>query len=116
MLFIVCGEIESNPGPASERRVQILYSIIRGLHANLDELTVSRSEYAVMVCAESKIFDRRHLSELRIPGFGCPTEAEELHTWYPGNSSLRYGRIPLLPTEQVGVSLPGVLCFVFSAG
>ena len=39
-----------------------------------------------MVCAETKDSDRRHLSELRVPGFGCPqlTEAEEFHSWCPG--------------------------------
>ena len=28
----------------------------------------------VLVCAESKVSDRRHLSELRIPVFGCPQQ------------------------------------------
>ena len=32
------------------------------------------SDYDVLVCAESKFSDRRHLSELRIPGFGCPQQ------------------------------------------
>ena len=40
----------------------------------------------------------------------CPTEAEELNTWYPGHGSLCYGSIALLPAEQVGVFLPRVLC------
>ena len=46
------------------RRVQVLYSNIRGLHANLDELDVAGSDYDVLVCTESKVSDRRHLSEL----------------------------------------------------
>ena len=70
LLLIVCGDIESNPG--SDGRVRVLYSNIRGLHANLDELAVAGSGYDVLVCTESKVSDRRHLSELRIPGFGCP--------------------------------------------
>ena len=41
LLLIVCGDIESNPGPGSDRRVRLLYSKIRGLHANLDELAVA---------------------------------------------------------------------------
>ena len=73
-LLVVCGDIVSNPGPGSDRRVRVLYSNIHGLHANLDELAVARSDYDVLVCAESKISDRRLLSELCIPGFGCPEQ------------------------------------------
>ena len=65
LLLIVCG-------PGSDKRVQILYSNIRGLHANLDELTAAASDYDVLVCAESKVSDRCHLLELRIPGVGSP--------------------------------------------
>ena len=72
LLLIVCGNIESNPGPDSDRRVPILYSSIRGLHANLDELAVAGSDYNVWVYAESEVYDLCHLSELHIPGFGCP--------------------------------------------
>ena len=71
LLLIVCGDIESNTGPGSDRKVRVLYSNIRGLNANLDELAVPGSNYYVLVCAESKVSDRRHLSELCIPGFGC---------------------------------------------
>ena len=39
----------------SDRRVRFLYSNIRGLHVNLDELTVAGSDYDVLVCAESKV-------------------------------------------------------------
>ena len=35
LLLIVCGDIQSSSG--SDRRVWVLYSDIRGLHANLDE-------------------------------------------------------------------------------
>ena len=70
MLLIVCGDIESNPGPSSDRRVRVLYNI-RGLHENLGELAATVSGYNVLVCVESKVSDRRHLSELHIPGFGC---------------------------------------------
>ena len=74
LLLILYGDIESNPGPGSDRRVQVLYSNIRGLHANLDELAVAGSDYDVLAGAESKFPDRRHLSQLRIPGFGCPQQ------------------------------------------
>ena len=42
-MLTVSGEIESNPGPGSDWRVRVLYSNIRGLHANLDELEVAGS-------------------------------------------------------------------------
>ena len=73
LLLIVCGDVKSNPGPGSDKRVRVLYPNIRGIHANLDELALAGSKY-VFVCAESKVSDRRHLSELRIPGFGCPQQ------------------------------------------
>ena len=46
-MLIVCGDIESNPGPGSDKRVRVLYSNIRGLRANLDELAVAGSDYDV---------------------------------------------------------------------
>ena len=69
LLLIVCGDVETNPGPGSDNRVRVLYSNIRGLHANLDVLAVAGSDY-VLVCAESKVSERGHLPELRITGFG----------------------------------------------
>ena len=58
----------------------VLYSNIRGLHANLNELAVAGSNYDVLVCAESKVSDRRHLSEIRIPGFGNPQQRQRNST------------------------------------
>ena len=40
----------------------------------MDELALPGSGYDVLVCAESKVSDRCHLSELHIPGFGCPQQ------------------------------------------
>ena len=42
---------------------------IHGLYADLDELAVAGADYDVLVCAESKVSDLRHLLKLRIPGF-----------------------------------------------
>ena len=72
---------KSYPGPGSDKRVRALYSNIHGLYDNLDELAVAGSDYDVLVCADSKVSDQRHLSESIIPGVGCPQEAVELHTW-----------------------------------
>ena len=52
----------------------VLYSNIRGLLDNLHELAVAVSDYDDLVCAKYKVSDRRHLSELRIPGFDCPQQ------------------------------------------
>ena len=57
LLLIVCGDIETNPGPCSDRWVRVLYSNICGIHANLDELAVPGSGYAVLICAVSKVSD-----------------------------------------------------------
>ena len=46
LLLIVCGDIESGPG--SDMRVRVLYSHIRGLHDNLDELSVAGSDYVLV--------------------------------------------------------------------
>ena len=62
----------SNPGPGSDKRVRVLQSNSRGLRANLDESAVAGSDYCVLVCAESKVSDLRHLLELRVHGFDCP--------------------------------------------
>ena len=82
ILLIVCGDIELNPGISSDIRVRVLYSNVRGLHAKLDELAVAGSDYDVLVCAETNISHRRHLSELRIPGFGC--SQHRLKNFTPG--------------------------------
>ena len=71
---MVCGDVESNPGHDAGRGARVLYANIRGLHANLTELGIVGSKFDVMVCAETKVSDRRHLSELRVPGFGCPQQ------------------------------------------
>ena len=44
----MCGDVESNPGPSSDKRVRVLYSHIRGIHANLDELATAGSDYDVL--------------------------------------------------------------------
>ena len=72
--MIVCRDIESNPGPGSDTRVRVLVSNIRGLNANCYELGVAGSDYDVLVCPESKVSDRRPLSDLRISGIGYPQQ------------------------------------------
>ena len=71
LLLIVFGNIELNSVTGSAMRVQIFFSNICGLHANLDVLAVAGSGYVLLDCSESKVSDGRNLSVIRIPGFGC---------------------------------------------
>ena len=64
--------METNPGPG--RPVpgvcRILCSNVRDLSRNLNDLTVASSQYDLLLCSETLVSDRRHLSELLVPGFG----------------------------------------------
>ena len=51
---------------------RLLCSNVRGLAVNLSDLTVASSQYDILVCSETLISDMRHVSELLVPGFGCP--------------------------------------------
>ena len=114
LLLSVCGDVESNPGPGSDKRVRVLYSNIRGLHANLDELAVAGLDYDALVCAESKVSDRRHLSELGISGFDCPKQ--RLRNTIPG--ALFMLRKDSDPSGRVSWSVLAMnpACFVFAVG
>ena len=47
-------------------------SNVRGLSKNLSDVTVASSEYDFLLCSEALVSDRRHISELLVPGFGRP--------------------------------------------
>ena len=51
---------------------RILCSNVQGLSRNLNDLTVASSQYDLLLCSETLVSDRRHLSELLVPGFGRP--------------------------------------------
>ena len=72
ILLQLCGDIELNPGP-SRKPCRIMYSNIRGLYSNIKDLQVASKEYDVILCSETLVSDRRHISELLIPGFNKPT-------------------------------------------
>ena len=117
LLLIVCGDVESDPDPGIDKRVLVLHYSILGLHANLDQLAVAGSDYDALVCTESKVSDRRHLSEPRIPGFGCTQQ--KLRTSTPG---ARYGSFMLgkdsVPSGRASwcVLAMNPVCFVFAIG
>ena len=45
---------------------------MRGLSKNLNDVTVASSQYDLLLCSKTLVLDRRHISELLVPGFGCP--------------------------------------------
>ena len=45
---------------------------MQGLSKNLSDVTVASSQYDLLLCFETLVSDRRHISELLVPGFGRP--------------------------------------------
>ena len=66
-------DVETNPG--SRRPVpggcRILCSNVQALSKNLSDVTVTSSQYGLL-CSETWVSDKRHTSELMVPGFGRP--------------------------------------------
>ena len=67
-------DVEVNPGPGRtvRNKLRILCSNIRGLYGNLGDLSVAASAYDIVLCSESLVTSRRHISELAIPHFNNP--------------------------------------------
>ena len=70
----VSGYLETDPGPRRPvpEACRILCINVRGLSKNLSNVTVASSQYDLLLCSETLVSDRRHLSELMVPGFGRP--------------------------------------------
>jgi hypothetical protein len=71
--------VEVNPGsePCHPRYYCIIYANIRGLRTNLNDLSVTSHEYDVIMCSDTLVSDRRHVSELCIPGFSRPVQIRQ---------------------------------------
>ena len=67
-------DVEINPCPQHPvpGSCRILCSNVRGLYKNLSNVTVALSQYDLLLHSETLVSDRRHISELPVPGFGCP--------------------------------------------
>ena len=71
LIFYACLElrfpdVETNPGirrPVPEA-CRILCSNVRGLSKNLSDVTVASSQCNLLLCSETLVSDRRHISEL----------------------------------------------------
>ena len=74
IILIMAGDIELNPGPGPTRHRQcrILYANVRGLHANLMDLTAVSRHFDILFCSETLVSEMRHVSEVLIPGFKKP--------------------------------------------
>ena len=72
-LILLCGDIEVNPGPRyNNKECRILYSNIRGLYGNFNELQVASQDYDIVLCSETLVSNRRNSSELLLPNFCKP--------------------------------------------
>ena len=47
-------------------------SNVWGLAGNLSDLTVASSQYDILLYSETLVSDMNHVSEVLVPGFGCP--------------------------------------------
>ena len=77
LIFYACLRLQfldvgTNPGPRRPVPAvcRILFSNVLGLAWNLSHLTVASSQYDILFCSESLVSDMRHVSDLRVPGFG----------------------------------------------
>ena len=74
LTVLLSGDVEENPGPTPGRRrqCQMLYSNIRGLHGNLNDLIAASKQFDILFCSETLISNYRSPKELLIPGFKQP--------------------------------------------
>ena len=59
--LLLSGDVEENPGPTTNGRQQcrMLYSNIRGLHGNLQDLIAGSRQYDIVFCSETLVFNFR---------------------------------------------------------
>ena len=62
-------DVETNPGPwrPVPGACRILCSNVWGLSKNLSDVTVASSQYDLLLCSETLVSDRCHISELLVP-------------------------------------------------
>ena len=71
LILFLSGDIEINPGPRSirHRQCRLMYANIRGLQANLNDLSVASKQFDILLCSETLVSDMSHISEILVPGF-----------------------------------------------
>ena len=65
-----CGDIHANPGP--KREFNLLYTNVRGLNMNINDLRATATKYDLVLCSETIVSSFRHTSELLLPEFNKP--------------------------------------------
>ena len=70
LITLLAGDVEKNPGPSTCRRRQsrMLYSNIRGLYANLNDLIAASKQFDILFCSETLVSNYRSPKELLTPG------------------------------------------------
>ena len=73
-LELLFPDVETNPDPRSPvpGACRIPCSNVRGFFKNLSDVTVASSQYDLLLCYETLVSDRRHISEFLVPRFGRP--------------------------------------------
>ena len=71
-LELLFPDVETNPGPRRPVPGAAMCSNVRGLSKNLSNVTVASSQYDSLLCSETLVSDRRHISELLVPGVCRP--------------------------------------------
>ena len=69
--MLLCGDFETNPDPRD--KCHVLYYNIRGLMRNFNDLQIASRDYDIILCSETMVTNRCHISELLIPDFNNPT-------------------------------------------
>ena len=73
-ILLLSGDIETNPGPNyKSNKCRVLYHNIRGLYNNIKDLQIACHKYDIILCSETLVSNRRHISEILLPGFNNPT-------------------------------------------
>ena len=67
-------DVDVNPGPrAVPQCCRVMLTNINVLHGNRDELAIAATKFGVVACADTKVSDRTHVSNLLLPGFKTQT-------------------------------------------
>ena len=79
LIFYAClelrfSDVQTNPGPRRPvpGACRILCNNVRSLSKNLSDMTVASSQCDLLLCSETLVSYRHHISELLVPGFCHP--------------------------------------------
>lgn len=70
-IFLLSGEVELNLGPIRPKYCNLLYSNIRGLYGNLNELAVISTKFHI-IFVQTLVSEMRHTSAMLLPNLINP--------------------------------------------